>query len=140
VVVWEEADCICGKLLKVILPCLLESLESHGHLVLNPLVRQHLLAASAATLERLLASVRSQATNRKKRRSPPKPSLHVPIRMFADWEELLPRFLEFDFGAHGGSSAQGAFLWSLVATDLCSGRTEAVPLVAREQSFVVQVL
>jgi hypothetical protein len=140
VVLWEAADRICGKRLKVILPCLLESLESHGHLVLDPLVREHLLTASAATLDRLLASVRSQATNRKKRRSPPKPSLQVPIRTFADWEEPLPGFLEIDFVAHGGSSAQGAFLWSLVATDVCSGWTEAVPLVAREQSLVVEGL
>jgi hypothetical protein len=115
-----------------ILPCLLESLANHGHLVLDHLVRQHLLAASAATLERLLASVRSQAANRKKRRSPPKPSLQVPIRTFADWDEPSPGFLEIDFVAHGESSAQVVFLWSLVATDVCSGWTEAVPLVARE--------
>ena len=35
---------------------------------------------------------------------------------------------------------QGVFLWSLVATDVCSGWTEAVPLVAREQSLVVEGL
>jgi hypothetical protein len=35
---------------------------------------------------------------------------------------------------------QGSFLWSLVATDVCSGWTEAVVLVAREQSLVVEGL
>ena len=35
---------------------------------------------------------------------------------------------------------QGTFLWSLVATDVCSGWTEAVALVAREQSLVVEGL
>ena len=35
---------------------------------------------------------------------------------------------------------QGTFLWSLVATDVCSGWTEAVPLVAREQSLVIEGL
>ena len=35
---------------------------------------------------------------------------------------------------------EGVFLWSLVATDVCSGWTEAVPLVAREQSLVVEGL
>src|SRR5205085_8475797 len=33
-----------------------------------------------------------------------------------------------------------SFLWSLVATDVCSGWTEAVVLVAREQSLVVEGL
>lgn len=35
---------------------------------------------------------------------------------------------------------QGTFLWSLVATDVCSGWTEVVALVAREQSLVVEGL
>src|SRR5207245_8560715 len=34
----------------------------------------------------------------------------------------------------------GTFLWSLVATDVCSGWTEAVPLLAREQSLVAEGL
>src|SRR5689334_23931414 len=35
---------------------------------------------------------------------------------------------------------QGVFLWSLVATDVCSGWTEVVPLLAREQSLVTEGL
>jgi hypothetical protein len=33
---------------------------------------------------------------------------------------------------------QGVFLWSLAATDVCTGWTEVVPLLAREQSLVVE--
>ena len=44
-----------------------------------------------------------------------------------------------DFVSHG-DSMQGTFLWSLVATDVCSGWTEAVPLLAREQSLVLEGL
>ena len=54
IVVWEAADRICGKRLKAALPHLVESMERHGHLDLDPGVRQRLLAASAATLDRLL--------------------------------------------------------------------------------------
>ena len=54
IVVWEAADRICGKRLKAALPHLVESMEHHGHLDLDPGVRQRLLAASAATLDRLL--------------------------------------------------------------------------------------
>ena len=31
----------------------------------------------------------------------------------------------------------GSFAYSLVATDVCTGWTEAVPLLAREQTLVV---
>ena len=61
-----------------------------------------------------------------------------PIRTFADWHEPNPGFLEIELVAHGGTSMQGIFLWSLVATDVSSGWTEAVPRVAREQSLVVE--
>ncbi|HLJ96673.1 MAG TPA: ISNCY family transposase, partial [Gemmataceae bacterium] len=67
VVLWEAADRICGKRLKAILPGLITALEQHGHLALDPTVRQDLLSASAATIDRLLASVRSTATKPKKR-------------------------------------------------------------------------
>ena len=38
IVVWEAADRICGKRLKVALPHLVESMERHGHLDLDPRV------------------------------------------------------------------------------------------------------
>jgi hypothetical protein len=57
VVLWEAADRICGKRLKAVLPSLVASLEQHGHLALDPTVRQRLLVASAATIDRLLSPV-----------------------------------------------------------------------------------
>jgi hypothetical protein len=33
---WEAGDRICGKRLKALLPVLIESMERHGHLSLNP--------------------------------------------------------------------------------------------------------
>ncbi len=140
VVLWEAADRICGKRLKAILANLITALERHGHLALDATVRQRLLSVSAATIDRLLATVRGKASHRKKRKVQTKPSKQVPIRTFADWNEPLPGFLEIDFVSHGGSSVQGTFLWSLVATDVCSGWTEAIPLVAREQSLVTEGL
>ncbi len=139
-VLWEAADRICGKRLKAVLPRLVEAMERHKHLALDPSVRALVLAASPATIDRLLIPVRTTASRRKKRKSATKPSQQVPIRTFADWKEPEPGFLEIDFVSHGGPSMQGVFLWSLVATDVCSGWTEMVPLVAREQSLVVEGL
>jgi hypothetical protein len=140
IVLWEAADRICGKRLKAVLPGLVAALERHGHLHLDPVVRQRVLAVSAATIDRLLASVRGHTSQRKKRRAATKSSREVPIRTFADYGDPMPGYLEIDFVSHGGSSMQGIFLWSLVATDVCTGWTEAVALVAREQSLVVEGL
>src|ERR1700677_46965 len=140
IVLWEAADRICSKRLKAILPGLVSSMERHGHLALEPTVRELLLAASPATIDRLLAPNRGTAGRRRKPKLRTKSSREISVRTFADWKDPAPGFLEIDFVAHGGESMQGTFLWSLVATDVCSGWTEAVPLVAREQSLVVEGL
>ena len=61
----------------------------------------------------------------------------IPVRTFADWNRPPPGFLEIDLVAHCGDNMGGSFIYSLVATDICTGWTEAVPLLAREQSLVV---
>jgi Integrase core domain len=138
VVAWEASDRICGKRLKAILPRLVEAMERHGHLDLDLHVRERVLSISAATIDRLLVPVRSRAGSRRKRRGRKKIKARVPVRTFGDWDEPLPGFLEIDFVAHCGGTISGAFIHSLVATDVCSGWTEAIPLLAREQSLVVE--
>ena len=58
---WEASDRLCGKRLQALLPLLVESLESHGHLSLEPAVRETLLAMSSATIDRLLAPIRKKS-------------------------------------------------------------------------------
>ena len=64
---WEAGDRICGKRLKALLPVLIESMERHGHVRLDPVVRSALLDISAATIDRLLRPVR-EASGRIRRR------------------------------------------------------------------------
>ena len=138
VILWEASDRICGKRLKAAVPVLLEAMERHGHLALDDELRRRLELVSAATIDRLLAPVRTGAGSRQKRRRKRKTAMRVPVRTFADWGEPFPGFLEADFVAHCGGAMSGSFIHSLVATDVCSGWTEAVPLLVREQSLVVQ--
>ena len=140
IVVWEASDRICGKRLKAALPSMVESLERHGHLDLDPDVRERLFSVSASTMDRLLRPVREQAGSRRRLKRRRKMGSRVPVRTFMDWNEPGPGYLEIDLVAHGGGGVSGAFIHSLVATDISSGWTEAVPLLAREQSLVVEGL
>ncbi len=92
IVLWEAADRICGKRLKAVLPSLVTALEQHGHMALDAAVRQRLLSASAATIDRLLVSARNNSSRRKKRKTSTKPSRQVAIRTFADWKEPAAGF------------------------------------------------
>ena len=128
IVIWEAADRICGKRLKAGLPNLVESMERHGQL--DPQARRRLLAASASTLDRLLKPIRATVGSQRKRRKRPSMGGQVPVRTFADWNKPPPGFLEIDFVVHCGGPLSGSFIHNLVATDVCTGWTEAVPLLA----------
>ena len=57
---WEARDRLYGMRLQTLLPLLMESLESHGRLSLEPAVRESLVAMSSATIDQLLAPIRKQ--------------------------------------------------------------------------------
>jgi hypothetical protein len=109
----------------------------HGHLQLDPAVRQLVLAASAATIDRLLTPVRPGAGARRRRHAKKRVSRAIPIKALSDWQDPAPGFLEIDFVVQGGGSMAGEYLPSLVVTGVCSGWVEAVPLLAREQHLVI---
>ena len=140
ILIWEAADRICGKRLKAALPTLIGAMEKHGHLKQDAEVRKNVLAVSPATIDRLLAPVREGAGRRRRRHPSKKVRKEIPIKTFSDWVDSPPGFLEIDFVVHGGGSMAGEYLHSLVTTDVCSGWVEAVPLLAREQSLVIEGL
>jgi hypothetical protein len=137
---WAAANYVCGKRLVPFLPTLVASLERHGHLKLNEADRAQLLTLSPATADRLLRPWRQgdhpRAVGTTKRGTLLKHQ--VPIRTFADWTETSPGFVEADLVAHCGSDASGAFLYSLVLTDVATTWTECVALRARTADEVIR--
>lgn len=141
IIVWETADRICGKRLKAAIPSLVESMERHGHLSLDDEVRRRLFAASAATIDRLLAPIREEA-GRRRRRSGAVSAVRrkVPVRTFGDWNDPCPGYFEGDLVAHCGGLMAGSFVHTFTLTDIASGWTEGLPLLVREQGLVTEAL
>lgn len=139
--IWEAADRICGKRLKVVIPSFVQSMERHGHLCLDPVVREKLLAVSIASIDRLLIPIRAKAKKSRKRRRPNAVlKSQIPVRTFGDWNGDPPGFCEADLVAHNGGTAAGACVHSLVVTDVSTGWTECLPLVSRQEALVVEAL
>ena len=141
IVLWEASDRVCGKRLKAIIPTLIEAMERHGHLALAAEVRTSLLKMSAATIDRALQPQRERCSPR--RRRPGAISTirrSIPVRTFSDWRDPPPGFVEADLVAHSGPVTRGAFVQTLVVTDIASGWTELAPLLVREQTLLVDVL
>jgi hypothetical protein len=141
---WEASDRLCGKRLQALLPLLVASLERHGHLSLEPDMREKVLSMSSATIDRLLAPVR-KATGGNGWRRPPRAysavRRRVPVRTFKGWEDHHdPGWLEIDLVAHCGGRMEGRFLWTLVATDIATGWSESLPLLQRDGAVVLMAL
>ncbi len=139
----EIADRICSKRLVPGLPDLVDALERRGELTLDPLTRALLLALNPATADRLLAPTRRAALPHGRTTTKPGSLLkhhtaqRAPaIRTFADWDDDRPGFLEIDLVAHGGESASGKYLHSLVLTDIATQWTECVALPNRGEQAV----
>ncbi len=93
--VWHAANRICTKRLIPFLPTLLEALERHEHLHLREECRKQLLAMSAATADRLLASQRKlDRPSLSTTRAGTLLKQQIPIRPFQEWNEARPGFLE----------------------------------------------
>ncbi len=135
---WEIADRICSKRLVPGLPELLDALERHGELTLDVPTRALLLSLSPATADRLLAPIRRAALPRGRTTTKPGSLLkhQIPVRTFADWDDDRPGFLEIDLVSHGGESASGEYLHSLVLTDIATQWTECVALPNRGEQAV----
>jgi hypothetical protein len=89
-------------------------------------VRAKLLKISPAQIDRLLRPIRAHYPAR--RRSGTRPgsliARQIPIRTDND-DITEPGYFEVDTVSHGGASAEGDFVWSIVFTDLVTTWTEA---------------
>jgi hypothetical protein len=143
IVLWEAADRICGKRLKALIPVLVETMERHGHLQLDPVIRAKLLQVSAATIDRALGDARRHIDGQRKRRSGVGAAIRrsIPVRTFANWRDLPPGHFEVDMVEHcGGPKIDGNYVHSLVLTDIASGWTECVAMPVRDQTLIVEAL
>ena len=141
---WEASDRLCGKRLQALLPLLVASLERHGHMNLEPDMREKVLSMSSATIDRLLSPIRKASGGNGWRRPPRAYSAvrrRVPVRTFKGWEDHHdPGWLEIDLVAHCGGRMEGRFLWTLVATDIATGWSESLPLLKRDGAVVLMAL
>lgn len=139
--IWRVCGCICGKRLQPFLPEIVVVLEAHGELVLDAETRMLLLQISAATIDRKLQSYR-QGQGRGLSTTKPGTLLKqsIPVRTFADWDDVRPGFVEMDLVAHCGETTEGQYLHTLTATDIATGWTECLLLRYRSQLAVAEAM
>jgi len=122
---------------------LVGAMERYGHLDLDPIVKDKVLAVSAATIDRMLAGTCLQIDGQRERRKGVGAAIRrsIPVRTFADWRDPPPGFFEMDMVEHyNGPKTDGYYLHTLVLTDIASGWTECVAMRHRSQALVIDGL
>lgn len=139
---WRASNGICSKRLIPYLPELVSTLERVGELHLDAATKQLLLSLSPATADRLLHEERQRSHLRGLSTTKPGTLFTdvVPIRTFADWDDVHPGFLEIDLVAHAGGSVKGDYLYTLTATDIRTGWTECLAVRNRGKLAVFQAI
>lgn len=136
---WALSDGLCGKRLTVFLREVLPLIERQGTMPrLDGTIRNQLLHVSPATVDRLLAKTKCQSRLTMRSRTRPGTLLkhHIPVKTFADWDNVQPGFCEMDLVAHDGSSAFGEYCQSLNLTDVASAWTETMGVQNKAQVHV----
>ena len=119
---WEAADRICGQRLAPFMDELVAKLQQWEELRVTEEVAQKLCEMSASTIDRLLRPYRYRGLRRPLSATKPGSLLRakIPIRTFAEWDEVRPGFMEVDLVAHCGDTTEGFYLNTLTAVDIAT--------------------
>jgi len=84
-----------------------------------------LVSMSAASIDRHLAEERAKLFPRGRSHTKPGTLLktQIPIRTRAQWNEIVPGFVEIDLVGHEGGNSSGEFCFTLTVTDIFTGWT-----------------
>lgn len=115
-------------------------LLAEGELPDTPTIIDGLLSMSAATIDRRLKPYRTGLVALPKGRSMTRPGSllksQIPMKTWHEWDDTLPGFLEIDLVSHDGGDNNGHYHWSLNATDVATGWTEAVTVRSKGERIV----
>ena len=141
--IWTIFDFICSKRLAPFMGEAVEKLEKHKEIDLTDKVREKLLKISASTIDRLLKSEKDKFRLGKGRKGTKPGTLlkhSIPIRTFADWNDVKPGFVEVDLVGHDGGNSSGDFIQSLNFVDIATCWDETAACKNKAQVHVFKAI
>lgn len=141
--IWKKMRYPSSHRLQPFIPEMISVLERHQELHLLPTTCQLLVRISPATIDRLLKPTRQRMVPHGRSTTKPGTLLKksIPIRTWADWDDLKAGFVEIDLVAHCGESTTGKYLETLDVVDVATGWCECiVPLNQGQQAIFAALL
>ena len=132
--IWLQALQPCSVRLKAALPEWVPAYEQ-DHRKLDPDIRESLLAASRATLDRLLRAARIE--HRRRATTRPGTVLRQEIAIRTEWTEKAPGYLEVDTVALCGGTLDDRHAWMFDGVDIHTSWNEMRALPNRSEAATV---
>lgn len=133
--VWEASNYPCSTRLKSILQLWLPWIEKR--FLLNPPIREQLLAISPRQIDRRLQRQKKKAKRRIYGGTKPGTLLKHQIPIKTDhWDVKTPGFVEIDTVSHSGNSASGLFVYSVNQTDILTGWVETRAVLGKGEKAI----
>jgi len=136
--IWIVTNLPCSKRLKSIISLWLPFYDKHP---LSDNLREQLMNISPATIDRLMASSRTQFIKQGLATTKPGSLLkkHIPVKT-NQWNEKEPGFLEADTVAHCGNSVAGMFVHTINCVDIVSQWTEQRAIWGKGETGVIKAI
>lgn len=115
---WSVLRAPAGKLLAPMMPTLIPLLRKEKELLITDAQAALLIRMSAATIDRRLAWAQSTVLPHGRTHTKPGSLLksQIPMRIWAEWDDAVPGFVEIDLVAHDGGNAAGEYCFTLTVT------------------------
>lgn len=138
---WEIFDRPCGQRLKPLVEEELDRLRAFGEIKVDVKTAQRLKRVSAATIDRLLRSKKTEWVAQKQygRVGGNLIAKRIPLKL-TDWDLSQIGYLEMDLVLHGGVSLAGEYGHSLSALEIGSGWWEGEVVMGRAQARIFQAI
>lgn len=139
---WIISNFASGKRLVPALPIYLDALLRHKELKVKAWEKKLLLSISAATCDRLLKVDRRRINIKGRSRTKPGTLLkhQIPIKMWTDWDDAKPGFLEIDSVHHCGGDLNGDYIYTLDTQDVATGWNECCAHLGKGEIRTIQAL
>ena len=135
--IWVKTNLPCSKRLKAIIPLWLPHYQDD----LPEEIKNALLTISAASIDRMIATMRSKYTKKGLATTKPGALLkkHIPVKT-NQWDETQPGFVEVDSVAHCGVSMAGMFVYSINCVDIATQWTEQRAVWGKGEKGVLEAI
>lgn len=139
---WVYGKYPCSKRFKVMIPIYVSALTRHHEIKMNKQEKKLLFQVSERTMDRLLTVERKKLTLKARGGTKPGTLLknQIPVKMWTEWEETKPGFIELDSVHHNGGNPSGFYCYTVSMEDVSTGWHENQAHIGKSEAYTTRAI